>query len=232
MKAFLFTVLAAVSGVLSAAQAPAPSQPAPPPAQSAPAPVESAPESKAHVSQLGFSYSVPTDWEVVDAQGTLPKAKADADKNATTDEEKKGLACVEVALSARRGDPPSVLVAVALPFDCFGQQITEKDLPGFAEGASEGLKQSFDMGDPLHGNYTLGSHHMWIERAKGNPKGHPDLSYTVEIACGVLKKAAVCWMAMAADDAALHVFEQGAVTLDGESADALVPPNVFDKKPS
>jgi hypothetical protein len=232
MKAFLFTVLVTVSGVLSSAQAPAPPQPAPAPAQAAPAPVQSAPESKAHVSQLGFSYSVPNDWEVVDAQGTLPKAKADADKNATTEEEKKGLACVEVAFSARRGDPPSVLVAVALPFDCFGQQITEKDLPGFAEGASEGLKQSFDLGDPIHGNYTLGSHKMWIERAKGNPKGQLDLSYTVEIACSLLKKAAVCWMAMAADDAALRVFEQGAVTLDGESAGALVPANAFDNKPS
>ena len=184
------------------------------------------------MSQLGFSYSVPTDWEVVDAQGTLPRAKADADKNATTDEEKKGLACVQVALSARRGEPASVLVVVALPFDCFGQQITEKDLPGFADGASEGLKQSFDLGDPIHGNYTLGSHNMWIERGKGNPKGHPDLPYTVEIACGLLKKAAVCWMAMAADDAALRVFEQGAVTLDGEAADALVPANAFDNKPS
>jgi hypothetical protein len=232
MNAFLFTLLLVVSGVLSPAQAPAPSQPAPTPAQSAPAPVESAPESKTHVSQLGFSYSVPTDWEVVDAQGTLPKAKAEADKDATNDEEKKGLACVQIAFSARRGDPASVLVAVALPFDCFGQQITEKDLPGFAEGASEGLKQSFDLGDPIHGTYTLGSHNMWIERAKGNPKGHPDLSYTIEIACSLLKKAAVCWMAMAADDAALRVFEQGAVTLDGECPEALVPPNAFAKKPS
>jgi hypothetical protein len=232
MKAFLFTLLLVVSSVLSPAQAPAPAPPAPTPAQSAPAPVESAPESKAHVSQLGFSYSVPTDWEVVDAQGTLPSARAEADKNATTDEEKKGLACVQIAFSARRGDPASVLVAVALPFDCFGQQITEKDLPGFAEGASQGLKQSFDLGDSLHGNYTLGSHNMWIERAKGSPKGQPDLHYTVEIACGLLKKAAVCWMAMAADDAALRIFEQGDVTLDGESADALVPADVFDKKPS
>jgi hypothetical protein len=39
-------------------------------------------------------------------------------------------------------------------------------------------------------------------------------------------------MAMATDDAALRVFEQGAVTLDGESADALVPANAFDKKSS
>jgi hypothetical protein len=232
MNPFHLTILLVVSGVPSLAQAPAPVQPAPAPTRVAPVPAPAAPEIKTHVSQLGFSYSVPTDWEVVDAQGSLPKAKAEADKNATSDEEKKGLECVQVAFSARRGEPASVLVAVALPFDCFGQQMTEKDLPGFAEGASEGLKQSFDVGDPISGNYTLGSHSMWIERAKGNPKGHPELAYTVEIACGLLKKAAVCWMAMAADDSALRVFEQGAVTLDGESAEALVPPNAFEKKPS
>jgi hypothetical protein len=225
MKLSLLAILLVISGVSGLAQAPKPALPASVPAQASPA-------SKTHVSQLGFSYSVPSDWEVVDAQGTLPEAKAEADKSATSDEEKKGLACVQIAFSARRGEPGSVLVAVARPFDCFGQQMTEKDLPGFAEGASEGLKQSFDVSDPIHGNYTLGSHSMWIERAKGNPKGHPELPYTVEIACGLLKKAAVCWMAMAADDAALRVFENGAITLDGESAQALVPPNAFEKKPS
>lgn len=227
MRGSLLSFLLIISGVASLGQAPA----ANPPARVAPA---TAPfvESRPHVSQLGFSYSVPSDWEVVDAQGSLPGAKAEADKNATTDEEKKGLSCVQIAFTARHGDPASVVVAVALPFDCFGQQMTEKDLPGFAEGASEGLKQSFDLGDPLSANYTLGTHSMWIERAKGNPKGHPELAYTVEIACGLLKKAAVCWMAMAADSDALEIFERGAVTLDGESASALVPPTAFDKKPS
>ncbi len=233
MRVSLFSILLVVSGIPSLGQAPgATPQPEPVPAPAAPASPPSATESKPHVSQLGFSYSVPTDWEVVDAQGTLPRAKADADKNATTDEEKKGLACVEVAFTARHGSPASVLVAVALPFDCFGQQMTEKDLPGFAEGASEGLKQSFDLAEPIKGNYALGSHNMWIERAKGTPKGHAELDYTVEITCSLLKRAAVCWMAMAADEAALRAFEQGAVTLDEESADALVPPNAFEKKPS
>jgi hypothetical protein len=169
---------------------------------------------------------------VVDSQGTLPAAKAQADQNATSDEEKKGLACVQIALTARHGDPTSVLVEVALPFECFGQKMSEQDLPGFAQGASEGLKQSFDVGEPVYGSYSLGTHSMWIERTKGAPKGHPELAYTVEIACSLLKKAAVCWMAMAADETALRVFEHGAVTLDGESASDLVPASAFDKKPS
>jgi hypothetical protein len=185
-----------------------------------------------HASSLGFSYSVPGDWEVVDSQGKLPGVREQADKNSGSDEEKKGLACVQVALTARHGDPASVLVEVALPFDCFGESMTEAELPGFASGASEGLKQSFDLDEPVTANYSLGSHTMWIERAKGTPKGHPEIPYTVEITCGLVKKAAVCWMAMAADDTALHTFERGVVSLDGESSGALVPPTAFDKKPS
>ncbi len=185
-----------------------------------------------HASSLGFSYSVPDDWEVVDSQGKLPAVKEQADKNASSDEEKKGLACVQVALTARHGEPASVMVEVALPFDCFGEPMTEAQLPGFASGASEGLKQSFDLGKPVTANYSLGSHTMWIERVKGTPKGHPEVSYTVEITCGLVKKAAVCWMAMAADDTALRTFERGVVTLDGESSPALVPPTAFDKKTS
>ncbi len=188
--------------------------------------------SEQHANSLGFSYSVPGDWEVVDSQGKLPQVKQQADKNASSDQEKKGLACVQVALTARHGDPVSVMVEVALPFDCFGEAMTEAELPGFASGASEGLKQSFDIGEPVTANYSLGSHTMWIERAKGTPKGHPEVSYTVEITCGLVKKAAVCWMVMAADDAALRTFERGVVTLDGESSPALVPPTAFDKKPS
>jgi hypothetical protein len=188
--------------------------------------------SQAHANQLGFAYSMPRDWEVVDSRASLPAAKEQAGQKASSDEERKGLACVEIELTARHGQPASVVVEVALPFDCFGQQMSEKDLPGFATGASEGLKQSFDVSEPVFGTYTLGTHDLWIERAKGTPKGHPELPYTIEITCSLLKKAAVCWMAMAADDAALRTFEGGAVTLDGDAAAALVPATAFDKKPS
>ncbi len=184
-----------------------------------------------HSSDLGFSYSVPSDWEAVDARTTLPGVQEQVTKNAATEEEKKGIACVQIALTARHGEPASVMVVMALPFDCFGQVMTDKDLPGFAEGASEGLKSSFDFSDPVFGSYSLGSHSMWIERAKGNPKDHPELKYTVEITCSLLKKSAVCWMAMAANEAALRTFENGAVALDGDAQPALVPVSSFDKKP-
>src|SRR6266568_5560968 len=185
-----------------------------------------------HSSELGFSFSIPSDWEVVDAQPTLAGVKEQQAQSASSEDEKKGIACVQIATTAKHGQPASVILAMALPFDCFGQVMTDKDLAGFAQGASEGLKSSFDLTDPAFGTYSLGGHGMWIERAKGSPKGHPEMNYTVEITCGLLKKGAVCWMAMAADDSALHIFENGAAVLDGDSFPALVPKTAFDKKPS
>lgn len=181
---------------------------------------------------FGFSYHLPSGWEAIDAQSTLPEVKQRQTANAKSDEEKKEIACVQVPLSARKGAPPSFLAVMALPFDCFGQIVTEKDLPGFAEGASEGPRAIFDFDDPVYGEYTLGKHHMWVERAKGSPKGHPEMPYTLEIACGLLQKAAVCWMTVAGDDNALKGFEGNSVTLDSDFFSELVPAAAFDKKPA
>ena len=186
----------------------------------------------AHSSDLGFSYSLPSDWEVVNSTPTLSGVKEQAQQNASTDDEKKGVACVQIALTARHGDPATVLVIVELPFACFGQTMSARDLPGFAQGASEGIKQSFDITSPVYGDYVLGSHSMWIERAKGTPKGHPEAQYTVEIACTLLKKGAACWMALAASDEALKIVEGGAVALEGDKPASLVPTTVFEKKPA
>lgn len=191
-----------------------------------------APALQAHPSDLGFTYSLPSEWEVVATPSSLADMKQQQTQSATSEDEKKGVACVQLALTARHGDPVSVVVVMELPFDCFGQTMGDKDLPGFAQGASEGIKQSFDVTDPVYGSYTVGSHSMWAERAKGTPKGHPELPYTMEIACSLLKKGAVCWMAMAADDSALKTFESGPVALEGETPAALVPPTAFEKKPA
>jgi len=110
--------------------------------------------------------------------------------------------------------------------------MTESDLPGMGSGAMEGIEQNFDVSEPNYGVYSLGSHSLWIERTKGTLKGHPEAKYTVETVCSILKKGAVCWMAIAADDAALQSFEHGAVTLDGEVPAPLVPADAFVKKPS
>lgn len=190
-----------------------------------------APALEAHASDLGYSYSIPSDWEVVATPSSLAEVKQQQTESATSEDEKKGVACVQLSLTARHGDPASVIVIMELPFACFGQTMTDKDLPGFAQGASEGIKQSFDIADPVYGSYTLEGHSMWVERAKGTPKGHPELPYTVEIACSLLTKGAVCWMAMASDDAALKTFEQSPVALDQHAPAPLVPSTAFDKKP-
>ena len=180
-------------------------------------------------NELGFSFTVPSDWDVMD---TSAVAKEQARQNAGTEEDKKGLACVEIGLTARHGNPPSVMTEVALPFACYGQQMTEADLPGFASSASAGLAQNFDLGQPVYGLYQLGAHQFWVERVNATVKGQGALGYTVEIACSVSKKAAVCWMVMAANDSSLAVFEQMPVSLDGDPPAALVPQNAFEKKPS
>jgi hypothetical protein len=188
---------------------------------------------ESHASNLGFSYALPSDWDVVNSAPTLSDVKQQAQQNASSEDEKKGVGCVELALTAKHGDPPSVVVVVQLPFDCFGQTMSSKDLPGFAQGAAEGIRQSFDISAPVYGDYKLGSHSMWVERAKGTPKGHPEVPpYTIEISCTLLKKGAVCWMAVAANDASLKIIEDGAATLEGEAPTALVPATAFAKKPA
>ena len=191
-----------------------------------------APKPLVHSSDLGFTYAIPSDWQVVDASATLPTVQQQVTQNAGSDDTKKGISCVQVALTARHGDPASVIVVLALPYACFQPEITDKDLPGFASGASEGVKQILDMTDVVTASYSLGSHSVWIERAKGTAKAKPDVHVSVETACTLLKKAAVCWMTTATDDAAMQTFEHGAVTLDQEAPTALVPATAFEKKPS
>ncbi|HWE86301.1 MAG TPA: hypothetical protein VG267_15265 [Terracidiphilus sp.] len=180
-------------------------------------------------SHLGFSYGIPTDWDVVDYSA---EAKEEARQNAATEADKKGLGCAVMGLQAKHGAPTSMIVEVALPFDCFGQVMQAGDLPQFAAGASAALQQNFDVGEPVLGTYTRGTHSFWIERATATLKGQPGAAYSIEIACTVGKKAAVCWMTMAADNAALAVFERGMVSVDGDTPEALVPETAFDKKPS
>jgi len=214
MKMALFIVVVGLLGALGAAQAP--TQPA----------------TGTKSAELGFSYSVPQNWEVLTLPAEMEQKKAEASQNAASEDEKKGLACLEPVLTARDRNSGSILSVEALPFACFGHQMTNDDLPGFAAGAPEGLRQTFDLGEPVVAMYALGTHSMWVERAHATLKDHPEIPFTVEIACGLVKKAAVCWMAVAGSDDALHAFERATVTLDGEALGALVPPTAFEKKPT
>src|SRR5579863_1168234 len=101
-----------------------------------PASVPAAPATHTYSDPLGFSYAIPTDWQVVDSKPTLPETKEKATLSPSSQNEKKGAACSQLGLTARHGDPGSVIVQVALPFDCFGRQLTLDDIPGFGAGAT------------------------------------------------------------------------------------------------
>lgn len=189
------------------------------------------PEPRFNSSAYGFSYRLPPDWQIAPEQSVLPAAKKNAEQSAKGPGQVLSVACAQAVFSARHGKPPSVIVVAALPFACYGQTMTAKNLPGFAAGVSDGLKQDLDITQPVYGSYTLGTHNFWIERAVGVTKNHPQSVYTVEIACTVLKKASACWMTLANGATALRDFEHSVVTLDGEPPLSLVPINAFVKEP-
>lgn len=197
---------------------------------SAQAPVPKAPATRTYSNPLGFSYAFPAVWEVVDHSATLAQVQQQVQQQAGDDQERRGASCIQIALSARYGMPASSVATLVLPFDCLGAEMRESDLPGMAAGAIEGLRQSMNLGEPATGSYQLGSHKAWIERLQGSIKGDMAAQYTIESVCTLVKKAAVCWTVIAADDPALGTFEQGAVTLDQDQARALVPPDAFQKK--
>jgi len=167
---------------------------------------------------LGISYSLPADWQTETSRPAKPNVPYPA-----VEAPRKGNACTQVELTARHGTPFSVVVVVALLFDCYGQTLTDKNLADLATGAAEGLKQSFDVTFPVVSDYALGSHKMWIERASGTVKGQPAAKYTLETVCTVLQKGLACWWTMAADDTSLQTFEQQPVTLEGDVFGAIVP---------
>jgi hypothetical protein len=190
-----------------------------------------APALQTHSSDIGFTYTLPADWQVVDTHPAQQQAQEQAGKDATSAAAKKGIECVQVALTAHHGTPASVIVAEALPDDCLGQTLTQKDLSGFASGAAEGLKQTFDMENPEYGSYTIGTHTMWVERVKSMPRKNPGATYIIEVVCSILKKGGVCFMAMEGSEAGMRVFENSLVALEGEPPSMLIPAYAFVKKP-
>jgi len=222
--------LAAQTPAAGAGQSAAPATtpaPAPTTAQSARPGAAATQPPQVENSDIGFSYSLPSGWEFV-APPPAQTAEVPYPDVVTV---KKGDACVEVVFTAKRGTPATVVVVMALPFACYGQTLKASDLGNFGAGAGEGLKQTFDIADPVQGKYALGSHAVWIERAKGTPKGHPNDAFIFETACTVLAKGAVCWLTVAADWGNLRAFEQSPVTLGGDRFDALVPAHAFLSNP-
>jgi hypothetical protein len=160
MRIPLAVGLLALGSAVLVAQAPAGSATRVPPA--APATAAPLPAAQVQRDDIGFRYSLPSDWEFVLAP-TAPKPVIPYPALVTAT---KGDACVEVAMTAKHGNPASVVVVMALPFSCYGQTISESDLPNLGAGAAEGLKQTFDISGPVDATYSLGRHTVCWRRAR------------------------------------------------------------------
>ena len=226
MKTRMYAALLILCAAPLAAQAPFTPAAAPIPVPPPPPP----PVAQATSSDLGFSYSLPSDWVVVDTKPIVPAVLQQAARD-YGNEAAKMAACLQLPLTAHHGDPPSAIAVVGLSFDCMGHSFTATDLPSIASGVTEGLKKNIQIASPVINTYTLGTHSMWIQRASGSLIGHPEIKRTMETVCSVLKKSVVCWMTMAVDDDTLQIFENGTVTLDDDAATALVPADALQKKP-
>jgi len=214
---------------VSAPAAPPASAPTAAPSAAPVATTAAAPSPQIGDSAVGFSYSLPSDWEFV-APPPAPKVVVPFP---TALGPKKGDACINIVFTAKHGSPGSVVVVLDLPFSCYGQTMTADDLVTFGAGAVEGMKQTFELKtDAVEATYTLGEHKMWAERVHGAPKGHPDNKYVFEIACTILEKGAACWMTMAADWPDLKAFEQASVSLGGSQPTALIPRSTLPPFPS
>jgi hypothetical protein len=183
-------------------------------------------------SALGFSYSYSNDWislnntKLFEALNRMNELLPKKEK----ENSRKGLAtrateCRQMVMMLALPKPRSgAVVITAIPSDCVGRTLAEKDLPVLQSLASQNATSALDVTSVRAGNYMLGSHNVWIKRFLGTPKGQPRKPTTAELVCALPAKAFVCWSAVVGNEEELKAFEYGAVTLDGDSAPALVPP--------
>jgi hypothetical protein len=84
-------------------------------AATAPAAHATAQPPKVEDSEIGFSYKLPADWEFV----VPPPAPEQTVPFPGVVATKKGDACAQVVLAARRGAPVSSVVVSETPFSCY-----------------------------------------------------------------------------------------------------------------
>jgi hypothetical protein len=184
-------------------------------------------EAKSYKSELGYSFAYPQDWVLMDTGASLPEVKQQAAEAAKSDEGKQSANCAQMDMTLRHVSASGMIVAMALPFACYGQRLPPEDLAGFGASVASGLSQPFDIQFSLTKTFHSGSHDLWVERDQATAKADFSQSFIVETVCGLLNKAAVCWVGIVKDGGDLATFEQGQITLDGDKPTALVPAGVF-----
>lgn len=187
-------------------------------------------DSVTFTSDAGFSYSYPADWDVIDAKPMMPAIQMQAKDKADSDMERRGAECTQINLLLKHPSLQSSIIVLALPYSCVGSAMKQSDLAGAASGIAEGIKKNYDIKDPAYAAYKLGQISFSAQRSQATSKTHPDSTLTLEITCGMLSKAMVCWMAFAKDDAAISVLESGLTSLEGAPALPLVPSTAFARK--
>ena len=184
-------------------------------------------EAKSYKSELGYSFAYPQDWVLMDTGASLPEVKQQAADEAKSDEGKQSANCAQMDMTLRHVSASGMIVAMALPFACYGQKLAPQDLAGFGGSVASGLSQAFDVQFSLTKTYRLGSHDLWVERDQATAKADATQSFLVETVCGLLDKAAVCWVGIVKDESDLATFENTAITLESDKPVGLVPAGVF-----
>lgn len=189
-----------------------------------------APAFTVYSDESGFSFSYPSDWEVVDSKPLLPVAQMQARERATSAAERQGASCTQLALILSKPSAQARIVVLTIAYDCVGGIIKQSDLAAVGTGISAGMKKSMLITEPTYAAYRLGTHEMWVERANGSPLTHPESKSSVETVCTMLKKSLVCWMDVSGTAEGIAALDNATVTLEGERASALVPPSAFHKR--
>lgn len=178
------------------------------------------------VSDLGFTYNYPSDWEVVNINPSLPALKSSLDSTATSNDQ-KFIDCSQISLLIRHGSPASIIELVVTPFDCLGIRYKDSDDSSVGMGVARGFNTLLDVKNPVYGSYKIGSHSIWIEKAQGAFKTPPGPNMQIELLCGILDKGAACWVAVAATGDALQTFENSVVKLEDDAPAKLVSADAF-----
>lgn len=178
-------------------------------------------------SELGFSYSYPSGWEVVDMKPAMPVIRQKIEEKSDSDQEKKGAECAQIDLMLRNQSPLSLIEVLTMQNACFPVKPSVDSLAAFGLGMAKGLQKTLDITNPVYSSYKLGTHSIWIEKASATIKDSSATHYILEVSCTLLHKGFVCIVAFAHDDQALEVFESGRIVLDDEAPVALVPADAF-----
>lgn len=180
-------------------------------------------------SDLGFTYSIPADYTVVDAQPMMPVLRMQEERTADSAAEKKGMDCAQPILVARHANG-SVIVVMGLTSDCMGTPLTADQLAQMGIGVVQGMEQGPSgvvLKNPQYGAFRQSDHDFWIVKSNAPTKDAPDTPHWLEAVLTVVPRGVVFWLFTTPDGAQTAGFENTLLHF-GSGGDApLVPATAF-----